>query len=62
MDGWQSGLLHLSRKQADPNGSRGFKSYTIRQKFMSVKCYGSTAVSKTVGRGSIPWMDANLGF
>jgi hypothetical protein len=28
-------------------------------KFMSIKCYGSTKISKIFGRGSIPWMDAN---
>ena len=25
---------------------------------MSLKCYGSTSVSKTEGRGSTPWRDA----
>jgi hypothetical protein len=30
------------------------------EKFKSVKCYGSTAVSKTASRGSTPCTDAKL--
>ena len=40
---------------------RGGSSPSTRT-IMSVKCYGSTSVSKTESRGSTPCTDANLGI
>ena len=37
------------------------KDSVVLKKVMSVKCYGSTSVSKTESRGSTPCTDANYG-
>ena len=34
---------------------------SFKKSFMSVKCYGSTSVSKTEGQGSTPCTDAKYG-
>lgn len=54
-------VAQLVRALACHARGRGFKSLLDRQ-VMSVKCYGSTAVSKTASGGSTPPTLANLFF
>jgi len=63
MEGWPRGLRHTFAKCANPNRFREFESHTFRHinKIISVKCYGSTSVSKTEGVGSTPTTGAILG-
>jgi hypothetical protein len=51
----------IGRAPACHAGGSGIETHQVRQ-VIPVKCYGSTAVSKTASEGSTPSTGANLFF
>ena len=53
----------MRSRQGRENGSNPLEHLvdrSLKNIIIALKCYGSTAVSKTVSRGSTPWRAANI--
>lgn len=58
LDAARISIAQVARQVFDPAGEARSPLPTGSEGHLSLKCYGSTAVSKTAGRGSIPWSGA----